>query len=93
MGVVLVYMLVILALFFILIVLPQRRRMNAHRALVAALQVGDEVVNNGGLHGTIRSLDDTVVELEVAPGVVVKVARGAIAAKVAPVAADDGGAA
>jgi preprotein translocase subunit YajC len=93
MGVVLVYMLVILALFFILIVLPQRRRMNAHRALVAALQAGDEVVNNGGLHGTIRSLDDTVVDLEVAPGVVVKVARGAIAAKVAPVAADDGGAA
>jgi preprotein translocase subunit YajC len=93
MGVVIIYMLVLLGAFFVFIVLPQRRRMQAHRALIAALAVDDEVVTNGGLHGTIRVLDDSVVELEIAPGVVVKVARGAISARVAQVAADDGEAA
>jgi preprotein translocase subunit YajC len=87
--IVVIYLLVLVAAFFFLIVLPQRRRMQGHRALMAALQVGDEVVNTGGIHGRIRSLDDEIVELEIATGVVVKVARGAISARVAPPATDD----
>ena len=54
-----------------MIVLPQRRRANAHRALLASLQVGDEVITIGGILGTIRDLDDEKIQLEVAEGVVV----------------------
>ena len=81
--VVIIYLVILAAAFFFLIVLPQRRRMAAHRALMASLDLGDEIVTSGGLHGSIRALDDRTVRLEVAPGVVVTVARGAIAAKVA----------
>jgi preprotein translocase subunit YajC len=51
--VILVYFAIIALAFFLLIVLPQRRRANAHRALLASLQVGDEVITIGGILGTI----------------------------------------
>jgi preprotein translocase subunit YajC len=80
--VIFVYFAVIALAFFLLIVLPQRRRTNAHRALLAALQVGDEVITIGGILGTIRELDDEKIRLEVADGVVLTVARNAIAQSV-----------
>jgi preprotein translocase subunit YajC len=101
--IIIVYLVILAAAFFFLIVLPQRRRMAAHQRLMASLQVGDDVVTSGGFHGTIRELGDTTVRVEIAPTVVVEVARGAIAAKVAtdlpdagvtdPMADDEGGAA
>jgi preprotein translocase subunit YajC len=70
--------------FFFLIVRPQRRQVAAHRALIASLGVGDEVITAGGVYGTIRALRDDVLELEVADGVVIRVARAAIARPVGP---------
>jgi preprotein translocase subunit YajC len=81
----LLYLGILVVAFLLLIVRPQRRQMAAHRALVASLQVGDEVVTSGGIYGTIERLDETAVDLEVAPGVVLRVARGAIAQRVGPV--------
>jgi len=70
--------------FFLLIVRPQRRRAQAHRLFVAALEVGDEVMTTGGIIGTIRSLDDELVDLEIAPGTVIRVARMAITQPLGP---------
>ena len=81
--VILVYFAVIAVAFFLLIVLPQRRRTNAHRAVLASLEVGEEVVTIGGILGTIRAIADERVELEIAEGVVITVARNAIAQVVA----------
>ena len=83
--VIFVYFAVIALAFFLLIVLPQRRRTNAHRALLTALQVGDDVITIGGILGTIRALDDEKIELEVAEGIVITVARNAIAQLATPV--------
>jgi preprotein translocase subunit YajC len=79
-----VYFAVIALAFFLLIVLPQRRRTAAHRAVLAALKVGDEVVTIGGILGTIRAIDDERISLEVADGVVLTVARNAIAQLTGP---------
>jgi preprotein translocase subunit YajC len=89
--VVFAYFAVIAVAFFLLIVLPQRRRTTAHRAVLASLDVGDDVVTIGGILGTIRELDDERIKLEVADGVVIVVARNAIAQVTAPDAppADD----
>lgn len=81
--IVIVYLVVLVALFFVLIVRPQRRSAAAHRALVQSIQVGNEVITSGGIFGTVRAVDDDVLEVEVANGVVVKVARAAIAQLVA----------
>ncbi len=84
------YFAVIALAFFFLIVRPQRQRFAAHRALITSLQVGDEVVTTGGMHGTIRALDDDTLEIEIAPGVVATFARGAIGRRVdTPVDLDD----
>jgi len=84
MVVVVVYFAVIVLAFFALFVLPQRRRLTAHRAFVAALAVGDEVVTTGGIFGMITGLDEYRVQLEVAPGVTIEVARAAIAQSATP---------
>jgi len=84
--VIFVYFAVIALAFFVLIVLPQRRRTNAHRLLLSSLKVGDEVITIGGILGTIRELTDEKIELEVAEGVVITVARNAIAQMAQPAA-------
>jgi preprotein translocase subunit YajC len=65
--------------FWVLIILPQQRRVRAHQALVRSIEVGDEVMTTSGLYGTIASLDEDEVMLEVAPGTTLRFARGAIA--------------
>jgi preprotein translocase subunit YajC len=84
MEVAIIYFVVLVAAFYLLIVRPQRRRNQAHRAFFEALSIGDEVITNGGIFGTVRGLDDDTVDLEVAPGVVLHVARAAVAQPVPP---------
>jgi preprotein translocase subunit YajC len=79
---VLVYLVILVAAFFLLVVRPQRRQMAVHRALVASLEPGDEIITSGGILGTITALDEETIDLEVAPSVVIRVARGAIARRV-----------
>lgn len=88
----LLYLALLVAAFFVFIVRPQRRQMAAHRALVAALAVGDEVITNAGIFGTITEIEEAVVRLEIAPGVTIRVARAAIARKAPPAEAQSGAA-
>ena len=62
-----------------IVILPQQRRMRAHQALVARLEVGDEVMTTSGILGTITAMDDEVLHLEVAPGIRLRIVRAAIA--------------
>ena len=92
MEIALIYFAVLALAFFLLIVRPQRRRAAAHRQFVSTLSVGDEVMTSGGVFGTIRGLQDDAVELEVAPGTVIRVARPAIAQPAGAIAPDATGA-
>src|SRR5215510_7217212 len=78
MTVSIIFFVIVLAAFFLLIVLPQRRRNYARQQYLAQLAVGDEIITNGGIFGTILELDDEAVDLRVADGVVLHVARAAI---------------
>jgi preprotein translocase subunit YajC len=82
-GIVL-WLVALLAAFFFLIVRPQRRQMTAHRALVESLAVGDEVISTSGIIGVVRALHDETLDLEIATGVVVKLARGAVGGRTSP---------
>lgn len=73
--------LLLLALPFALLIFlmfSQRRRAKAVSAAQAQLEVGQQVMAAAGLYGTVSALDGEVVHLEIAPGVVVRVARRAI---------------
>ena len=79
MGGFLIIVILFAAAWFILAV-PARRRRTAHQAMQDSVDVGDEVITAGGMHGIVQEIDDSVVLLEIAPSVVVKVDRRAIAA-------------
>ncbi|MEO7267745.1 MAG: preprotein translocase subunit YajC [Knoellia sp.] len=63
------------------LVLSQRKRGRQTQDFQAALTVGDKVVLTSGLYGTIITLDDVAANLEIAPGVQVRVDRRAIGLK------------
>ena len=52
----------------------------------SSLAVGDEVMLTSGIYGVLQSLDDERVSVELAPGVVVEVARGAVGRRSPPAA-------
>jgi len=72
---------IIVVAFYLLIIRPQQKRQKEHQALMASLVVGDRIVTIGGVYGTIQSLDDNRVGVEIAPGVVAEFDRAAIAKK------------
>ena len=82
-------LLITFGLMWVLLILPQQRRMKAHQAVVASLQVGDEVLTAGGVYGTITSVDDETLAVEVAPGVVLRVLRSAVSSRIGPDDSDD----
>lgn len=72
--------LILFILFWFLIVMPQRRKQRAHAAMQDSIVVGDEIITAGGLHGEVVSLGEDVVQIEIAPDVVVRLDRRAVAA-------------
>jgi preprotein translocase subunit YajC len=75
-----IIILVLFAAVWLLFVLPARRRRRAHSAMQDSIDVGNEIITAGGLHGTVTAMGDDVVDVEIAPSVVVRLDRRAIAA-------------
>ena len=69
-------------LLYLLILRPQRRRTTDQLQMQDTLQVGDQVITAGGIRGEVRQLDEDVLKVEIAPDIVVRVDRRAIAAVV-----------
>jgi preprotein translocase subunit YajC len=67
---------------YVLIMRPQRRRRMSQQDMLGNLAPGDEIVTAGGLYGTVQSVRDDELSLEVAPGVEVRIAKRAVAAVV-----------
>ena len=59
-----VQLVLIVAIFYFLVIAPQRREQRKHREMLAALRAGDEVVTAGGLIGEIVQLKDDQVTLK-----------------------------
>ena len=62
----------------------QRRRQQLQRQMLNDIQPGAEVLTAAGLYGTVISADGDEVHVEIADGVVVKIARRAIGAVITP---------
>ena len=70
----------IFVVFYFLLIRPQAKRAKEHKAMVAALAVGDEVVTAGGILGRVTETGDQFLTVELADGVRVKVQRHTIGA-------------
>lgn len=66
------------AVLYFLMIRPQMKRAKEHKALIEALQKGDEVIAAGGMLGRISKVGEGYVSLEIAPNVEVQVQRAAV---------------
>jgi len=71
-------MILIFAVFYLLLIRPQQKKMKDHRALLDGLKKGDTVITQGGLYGKIVSIQEQVVTLEIAEKVRVRVTRASV---------------
>jgi len=76
----LVMMVLFFAVFYFMASRPQMKRAKEHRALLAGLSKGDEVIAAGGVAGRVEDLGEHFVGIEIANGVVIKVQKNAITA-------------
>ncbi|HEX8013536.1 MAG TPA: preprotein translocase subunit YajC [Casimicrobiaceae bacterium] len=68
----------IVVVFYFLLIRPQQKRAKETKAMLSALQKGDEVVTAGGVVGKIAKLSDAYANIEVAPNVEIIIQRSAI---------------
>ena len=68
-------LIVIFVIFYFLLIRPQSKRAKEHRAMIAAVAKGDEVVTGGGMLGRVTEIDENYLTVEIATGVAVKVQR------------------
>ena len=73
-------LIVILGAVWLVFVIPSRRRQRAHSSMQDSVVVNDEIITAGGLHGRVKELGESELQLEIAPGVVVTLDRRAVAA-------------
>lgn len=69
----------IFIIFYFLLIRPQQIKQKKHKEMLQNLEMGDEVVTNGGIHGTITRIKEDVVTLKVAEKVEIQVSKSAIA--------------
>lgn len=71
-------LIIIFVIFYFLLMRPQMKRAKEHRKLVEALGKNDEVVTSGGILGKITDVEESIITVEIAEGVRIKVQKSAV---------------
>lgn len=77
-----IMMAAMLLALYAFIVIPQNRRDRKKKDMLAALEVGDEIVTNSGIYGVVTDFDGPTVFVAIDNGVEIKLVKDAIADKV-----------
>lgn len=72
-------LLLIFVVFYFMLIRPQSKRAKEHRAMLAALEAGNEIATAGGIIGKVTEVGENFVTVEIASNVLVKVQRNTIA--------------
>ena len=82
----------IVAIFWLLIIRPAQRRQKQIAEVQSSIAPGETVMLTSGIFGTVTDVVDDALIVEVAPGVGIKVARGAVGSVIRPDEDDEGSA-
>lgn len=74
----LMFPLLFLVMYF-LTIRPQMKKQKEHKAMLEALNKGDEVLTNGGIAGRVVAIGDQFISVEIADNTVIRVQKGALA--------------
>ena len=72
------FLVIIFALFYFVMIRPQRKRQKDQQKMIEAMQKGDRVVIAGGIFGVIDSVREDSVVIKVESGTLLRVAKGSI---------------
>ncbi|MBC7988306.1 MAG: preprotein translocase subunit YajC [Luteimonas sp.] len=74
----LLFPIILIGVMYFLMIRPQMKRAKEHKSMLEKLSVGDEVITNGGIAGTVREIGDSFITVEIADNVRVRIQKGAI---------------
>jgi preprotein translocase subunit YajC len=69
---------VIFIAFYFLLIRPQQKKQKAHTEMVAALQVGDEVMTAGGILGRITGVSDHYAVVQISDNTEIKIQKASV---------------
>jgi preprotein translocase subunit YajC len=76
----LVFLFLLFSIFYFLLIRPQQKRLNEHKAMLGTMKKGSRVLTGGGIVGVISKVEnDSIVVVEIAPNVKVRVTKESIA--------------
>jgi preprotein translocase subunit YajC len=78
-GTFLLPLLLMFAIMYFLVIMPQQRQRKKTQEMLGAVKNGDKVVTTSGIYGTINGIDGDTFILKVADNVKIRITRAAIA--------------
>lgn len=73
-----IYCIVIMAILYLFMIRPNKRRMAEYQKMLDSIKVGNRVLA-AGIYGTVKKVNDKTLDLEIAKGVVIEVSKNAVA--------------
>jgi preprotein translocase subunit YajC len=70
----------VFAIFYLLIILPQRKKQKKHQETVNNLRAGDRIITTGGIFGTVMGVQPDRIELKISANVKIDITKSAVGA-------------
>ncbi len=77
-----IFIVVIIAVFYFFLIRPQLKRQRRRNELIGSVNTGDKIVTVGGIVGTVKTVKDDKMMLEVSKDVILEMSKSAIAQKI-----------
>ncbi|MDR2635460.1 MAG: preprotein translocase subunit YajC [Campylobacteraceae bacterium] len=75
-------LIVLIAIFYFLIIMPQQRQAKAHKQMLSELKRGDKVITSGGLLAEVTNVEEDFIKIKLSDDVIVKIVKEYIVKKV-----------
>ncbi len=77
-----IFIVVVIAVFYFFLIRPQLKRQRHRNELIGSVNTGDKILTVGGIVGTVKTVKDDKMMLEVSKDVILEMSKSAIAQKI-----------
>jgi preprotein translocase subunit YajC len=71
-------LIVIFGIFYLILILPQRKKQKKHMEMVEKLKAGDRIITTAGIFGTVMGVQKDRIELKIAANTKIDIAKSAV---------------
>jgi len=68
----------VFVIFYVLIIMPQRKKQKRHQQMVEQLKPGDKIITSGGIYGTVMGVQKDKIELKVSANVKIDITKSSV---------------